>query len=180
MRFVFIFLSVLLLLFSLGCVQPSELKYRDTSSIPPSPQIRSFQSLSDSASVCLENGKPLILMFSTTTCPHCLWVNDTFNGVMKEYLDKNLVVVRHWEVDIGDDQFTPKRDSKVLEKDVALFEKVNPDFSVPTYVFGCKYYRVGNAFEVQGDLDAEAGEFKAVVEKLLLDANAVIAKSLNI
>jgi thiol-disulfide isomerase/thioredoxin len=165
----FVFLSLFLLLLVAGCLgsSPAEYTFRDTTDIAPA-QIRSFQSIPD-AEVCLEDGKPLILSFSTTTCPHCRWINDTYNGVMKEYLDKGLITARHWKADIGDEQFSEERESAVFERDVAVFEQFNPDFSVPTYVFGCKYYRIGNAYELEDDLDAEAGEFKAVIEQLLAE-----------
>ncbi len=50
---------------------------------------------------------------------------------------------------------------------LAIFKQFNPDNSIPTFVFGCEYYRVGNAYEQQNDLTAEIGEFKAVIEELL-------------
>jgi len=36
--------------------------------------------------------------------------------------------------------------------------------TVPTYVFGCKYVRIGNAYETLGE---EKAEFRRVIEKLL-------------
>jgi len=49
----------------------------------------------------------------------------------------------------------------------AIYNKFNPKGSVPTFVFGCKYFRVGNAYEAQDNLEAEETEFRSVIDKLL-------------
>lgn len=152
-----------------GCVQ-STLKARDTSAIAPT-TITTFQ-VFPNAQICTQDGKPIIRLYSTTWCPHCKWINDTFNGVMKEYADSGKIVAMHWDVDIRDDQFTPKIEDNFPQAELDLFESANPNGTIPTYVFGCKYYRVGNGFETQNDLDAEAGEFKALIEKLLAESDS--------
>ncbi|MBM3282370.1 MAG: thioredoxin family protein [Candidatus Diapherotrites archaeon] len=166
------FLFLFLLLVASGCVS-NNFKYssRDTSQIPPS-SIRTFQLLPGETSICTEDGKPVIRMFSTTMCPHCRWINETFNGVMEEYVKQGKIVAYHWDADIGNNQFTPEKESTVPESEIAWLQKANPEMSVPTYVFGCKYWRVGNPYENANDLDAEAAEFKAVIEKLLLEVNS--------
>jgi thiol-disulfide isomerase/thioredoxin len=111
-------------------------------------------------------------MFGTTVCPHCRWISSTFNGVVDEYKAKGLIVGYHWDLDVGNDQFTPTKESSIPKAEVELFTSTNPQQSVPTYLFGCKYWRVGNAYETQDDLDAEAAEFKAVIEKLLSEVDA--------
>ena len=52
--------------------------------------------------VCLEDGKPIIRLFSTRTCPHCVWVKNTFDKVAREYVLSGKIVAYHWEVDTGD------------------------------------------------------------------------------
>jgi len=81
------------------------------------------------------------------------------------------IAAYHWDVDIGNNQFTPAKESSIPSEEVELLKRVNPDLSVPTYVFGCKYWRVGNPYETANDLDAEAAEFKAVIEKLLTEVS---------
>ncbi|QQR92780.1 MAG: thioredoxin family protein [Candidatus Iainarchaeum archaeon] len=169
MRFPVVIGLLLLALVLSGCVQ-SQLKTRDTSQIAPT-SITTFQVISN-AEICQQDGKPIIRLYSTTWCPHCKWINDTFNGVMKEYVDQGKIVAMHWDVDIKDDQFTPKIDDDFPVSELELFQSVNPNGTIPTYVFGCKYYRVGNGFETQDDLDAEAGEFKALIEKLLAESDS--------
>ncbi|MEK6970746.1 MAG: hypothetical protein AABW68_03565 [archaeon] len=162
-------ISALALLFLSGCVS-SKYESRDTSSIAPS-TIASFQTIPN-ATICVEDGKPIIRLYATTICPHCRWINATFNGVIDEYKAKGLIAAYHWDLDIGNDQFTPGKESSVPKSEVELFTSTNPQQSVPTYLFGCKYWRVGNAYETQDDLDAEAAEFKAVIEKLLGEVGA--------
>lgn len=173
MRFSKILLFFIIALFVLsGCVNSST-KYssRDTSQIAPS-QIRTFQLLPGENSICTEDGKPIIRLFSTTICPHCRWINDTFNGVAEEYMNQGKIVAYHWDADIGNNQFTPQKESVVPASEIEILKNANPEMSVPTYVFGCKYWRVGNPYESANDLDSEAAEFKAVIEKLLVEVQS--------
>ncbi len=166
MRFSVVLLAfIFLMLIVSGCVN-SKYASRDTSQIAPT-SIRTFQLIPGANDICLEDGKPIIRMFSTTICPHCRWINETFNGVMEEYMSANKIVAYHWDVDQGNNQYTPQKETSLPASEVELLKKTNPDLSVPTYIFGCKYWRVGNPYESADDLDAEAGEFKAVIEKLL-------------
>lgn len=169
MRLLFIVGLLALFVFTMGCIN-SQYETTDTSSIAPT-SISTFNVISN-AEICTEDGKPIIRLYSTTVCPHCRWINSTFNGVMDEYMKSGKIVAHHWDVDMGNDQFTPSKESAVPQAEVDLFKSVNPRLSVPTYVFGCKYVRVGNAYETQDDLAAEAGEFKAVIEKLLQEVAA--------
>ena len=117
--------------------------------------------------ICMEDGKPVIRMFSTTWCPHCLWIGDTFDSVVKTYVDRGLIVAHHWELDTGDDTLTSEVEDNVPDSELAIYDTFNPNNSIPTFVFGCRYYRIGNGHEVENDLDAEAAEFEAVIEELL-------------
>ena len=169
MRFLFVLAFLTLIVFSSGCIS-SQFEKRDTSQIVPT-TISTFNVISN-ATICIEDGKPIIRLYSTTVCPHCRWVNSTFNGVMDEYMQAGKIVAHHWDVDVGNDQFTPSKESSISQAEVDLYKSVNDRLSVPTYLFGCKYLRIGNAYETQDDLDAEAGEFKAVIEKLLKEVGS--------
>ena len=48
-----------------------------------------------------------------------------------------------------------------------VYEQFNPRGTIPTFVFGGKYYRIGTGYEKQGDLLAEEREFRAVIDSLL-------------
>ena len=48
-----------------------------------------------------------------------------------------------------------------------VYKKYNSQGTVPTFVFGCKYVRIGNGYEGQNDLEKEAKEFRKVIDKLI-------------
>jgi thiol-disulfide isomerase/thioredoxin len=131
----------------------------------------------------LVDGKPAIYLFSTTWCPHCKWISETFESVVKEYVDQGKIVAYHWELDIGDDTLTEEVETSVPAEHEAVYKKFNPGGSIPTFVFGGHYYRVGNGFEGTGDtanptseqslenLAKEEADFRAVIEILLAEAS---------
>ena len=119
------------------------------------------------AEICTEDGKPVIYLFSTTWCPHCKWITETFESTVQEYVDAGQIVARHWEIDINDDTLTDEAETEVPAEQLAVYKEFNPGGSIPTFVFGCKYSRIGNGYEQQQDLEAEESEFRAVIEKLL-------------
>jgi len=83
------------------------------------------------------------------------------------YVDEGLIVAHHWEVDTGDDTLTDQVEEVVPDSEVAIFDDINPQGSIPTFVFGCKYYRIGTGYEQEDDLESEAAEFMAVIEALI-------------
>jgi len=117
--------------------------------------------------VCKDaDGKPYVILFSTTWCPHCVWIKDTFDSLANEdFADK--INLQHWEVDTGDNTLTPEVETRVPAGIGAIYQKYNPQGSIPTFVFGCSYTRLGNGYERQGDLNAEMKDFKLVINKLL-------------
>ena len=56
--------------------------------------------------ICEEGGKPIIRLFSTTRCPHCVWIKDTFDKVALEYVKEDKIVAYHWELDVRDNTLT--------------------------------------------------------------------------
>ncbi|MBU2101070.1 thioredoxin family protein [Candidatus Micrarchaeota archaeon] len=128
-------------------------------------EIKTFSAKDGSA--CLEDGKPVIRLFSTTWCPHCVWIKDTFDSVVKEYVDSGKIIAYHWELDTGDNTLTEEVETVVPDSETAIYREFNPKATIPTFVFGCKYSRVGNGFESSKDLVSEEKEFKAVIETLL-------------
>jgi thiol-disulfide isomerase/thioredoxin len=138
----------------------------DPYEIEPS-SIQTFSSVPESDEVCTEDGKPVIRLFSTTWCSHCQWIGSTFDAVVKMYVDEGLIVAHHWETDTGDDTLTGQVEEAVPDSEMAIFHNINQQGSIPTFVFGCKYYRIGNGYEQGDDLESEAAEFKAVIEALI-------------
>jgi thiol-disulfide isomerase/thioredoxin len=130
--------------------------------------ITTFKSVEGTA--CKENGKPVIDLFSTTWCPHCQWIKPTYDRVAKEYVDQGKIVAHHWELDTGDDTLTTAVETKVPDSELAVYNQINPKGTIPTFVFGCKYYRIGTGYEKTNDLNAEEKEFRAVIEELIKTA----------
>jgi len=128
-------------------------------------EIKTFEETGDE--ICEEDNKPVIRLFSTTWCPHCQWIKDAFDKVAKEYSDKGEIIAYHWELDIGDNILTAEQEKEVPETENAIYQKYNPSGSIPTFVFGCKYSRIGNGYERENDLSKEEAEFRAVIEELL-------------
>ena len=120
--------------------------------------------------ICAIDKKPIIRLYATSWCPHCRWVKDTFKEVMKEYTDQDKIVAHLYEVDTNDDLLTPEKDS-IPQEELDIFKEFNKKESIPTYIMGCKYKRVGNAFEAVNDLGAEAAEFRIIIDKLIDKVN---------
>lgn len=117
--------------------------------------------------VCQENGKPAVYLFSTTDCPHCVWIKDTFDSTVKKYVDEGKIAAHHYELDTGDDTLTEAVETEVPAEAWQIFQKYNAQGAVPMFVFGCQYTRLGNGYEQQGDLKAEAAEFERVIDELI-------------
>ncbi len=141
---------------------------------PPSNE-NAFQSI-EGNSICKLEGKAIIRMYSTNICPHCIWVKPAFDSVIKKYVDQNKIIAYHWEWIINnegtlvgvDDKLTTNIIEGTLPKtEEAIFNEFSPNTNVPAFVFGCKYYRIGNQFETQKDLNAEKAEFERIIEELL-------------
>jgi hypothetical protein len=117
--------------------------------------------------ICKIEGKPVIRLYSTTTCPHCHWVGDTYEKVVNEYVAQGKIVGMHWEIDLGDDTLTPEFEGVFPTSEAEIFRSQNEKGFVPKFVFGCKYERIGNPFESEDDLVKEEAEFRRVIELLL-------------
>ena len=117
--------------------------------------------------ICKQDGKPIIYLFSTSWCPHCQWIKDTFDKVVNEYVSQGKIVAYHWQLDTHDDTLTSAVETQVPAEALAVYNKFNPDGSIPTFVFGCKYWRIGNGYESQNDLAAEETEFRALIDKII-------------
>lgn len=119
-------------------------------------EIKTFQ-IKQGAQICQQDGKPVIRLFSTAWCPHCVWIKDTYETVIKEYQGRGLIVGYHWELDTDE----------VPDEEMAIYQEFNPRGSIPTFIFGCKYWRIGNGYEQEDDLASEQAEFRAIIESLI-------------
>lgn len=119
------------------------------------------------ATICKEGGKPVVYLFSTTWCPHCTWVKDTFDKVVAEYVKDGKIAAYHWELDTNDNTLTSAKETSVPAEAQAVYQEFNPSGSIPTFVIGCKYFRVGNGHEAADDLTAEEKELRAAIDAVL-------------
>jgi len=118
------------------------------------------------AEICQEDGLPVVYLFSTTWCSHCQWIGDTFDQTVKKYVDAGKIKAYHWNIDIGDNTLTDEVEASMPNNHMAVYSEFNPQGSIPTFVFGCKYSRIGNGYERTNDLDAEIAEFEALIEDI--------------
>jgi len=150
-----------------GCTQQLPPGNNQTGNIT-NPDIKTFKATEGPVETI--GGKPIIRLFSTTWCPHCVWIKPTFDRVAKEYADAGKIVAYHWELDTGDNTLTSQVETAVPASEQAIYQKFNPQGSIPTFVFGGKYWRIGNGYEQQQDLALEEKEFRAVIDELIKEA----------
>lgn len=124
--------------------------------------ITTFKATGDE--LCTEEGKPLVILYSTTTCPHCVWMKDTFDSVVSEY---DNIAAYHWELDKGDNILTEFMESTLPKEHINILKAYNPNGYVPAFVVGCKYFRIGNGYESSQDLTSEAAELRAVIDSVI-------------
>lgn len=80
--------------------------------------------------ICKEDEKPIIYFFGSESCPHCQWEHPIVERVAKNF--EGLI------------SFHNNMDSSA---DMEIFSKYS-EGSIPTLVFGCKYYRVGSGEQI--------------------------------
>ena len=114
--------------------------------------------------VCKRDGKLIIRFFSTSNCEACDLVRIAFKAAVQDYVDRGLVIAYNWQLDTGDDLMTSGKEKAVPKEEFEIYKEFGGD-SVPVFVFGCKYSRLGNYYD---NLKDEEEEFRAVIEKLLL------------
>lgn len=134
--------------------------------VPTAEGVTTFQEKAD-AEIIKEDGKPVVYLFSTTWCPHCVWVKDTFDSVVNEYVNAGKIKAYHWELDTNDDTLTSVVETEVPADHKEVYSEFNPGGSIPTFVIGGKYFRIGNGHEQKDDLEAEAAELRAAIEAVL-------------
>ncbi len=142
-----------------------EEKAADKKSKSPLKNFKTFKSTGLATNVN-SNGKPVILLFSSMGCSHCQWISETFDEVVKEYVQKGLIEAHHYDVDTKDDLLTRVHEAEIPEPYLKLKEERDKDY-VPYFNFGGLYERNGNGYEEQDDFFAEEMEMRQVIDALL-------------
>ena len=168
MRLVYAATLICLILALSGCVQQGGGEATTSTTVAKpvgDTDVKTFRKTNDD--ICTTDGKPVIRLYSTTGCPHCVWIKETYDSVAKEYADAGKIVAHHWELDTNDDTLSKEAEGSIPPEEFVLYQKYNPSGGVPTFVFGCRYVRVGNAYERANNLTAEEQEFRNVIEALV-------------
>jgi len=157
-----------------GCFGGDEVELKSTSTTAPEPapvyEPKTFRTTGED--ICLRDGKPIIRLYSTTWCPHCKWIKLTYYKTVDRYALRGQIVAHLWNMDKKDDALTDEPEGAIPEAENEVYKKFNPRGSVPTFVFGCKYVRVGNGYEKSKDLAAEEKEFEEIIEQLISETKA--------
>ncbi|MCK5282706.1 MAG: peptidylprolyl isomerase [Nanoarchaeota archaeon] len=119
-----------------------------------------FKETSDE--ICTEDEKPIIRMYTSSTCEKCRDIEIAFRNTVQTYD----VVVKEWELDTGDNLYTSEIETSMTSSEYELLKKYNPSFAVPAYVFGCRYVRIGNAF-AEPDYLEEEKIFMETIERII-------------
>lgn len=162
-----VFGAVLAVVLISGCTQ---LPVDTNNCTITNPAIKTFKCISGTVETI--EGKPVIRLFSTTSCPHCIWIKETYDRVVNEYVSQGKIVAYHWELDTGDNTLTNETETEIPASEQAVFQKFNPQNSIPTFVFGGRYWRIGNGYEREQSLEKEEAEFRAVIEELIKEAQS--------
>ncbi len=128
-------------------------------------QINTFY-LKKDAEICKENGLPIVYLFSVSWCSHCKWIGDTFDRVMTDYMKLGKIVAYHYDVETGDNLLTPEKESELPSLALNAYNEFSPNGGVPSFVFGCKYFRLGNGYSEEAGLRKEEGEFRAILAEI--------------
>lgn len=114
-----------------------------------------------------DDGKPVLFLFSSTSCSHCEWAGEVFDFIAQYYMASGLVEAHHYDVKSGDDLLTEEVETQIPPAHLQIKEHGDPKGLVPYYNFSCKYERLGNGYEKDDDLAAEGAEMRQVIDTLV-------------
>jgi hypothetical protein len=115
----------------------------------------------NSDEICTEEEKPVIRVYTSSNCDKCAEVKPSLEAALDNYD----VVLYEWELDTGDNLATSDKETGLTKSELDILKRYNPKGALPTYVFGCKYVRTGNAFETV-DLNKEQEAFEEILAEL--------------
>ena len=134
---------------------------QDTPNMPENEDIKSFYD--SGKEICYEDGKPIIRMYSRSSCGYCSWNKPIFEKVVNEYVEQEKIVAYLWE----DNEKDLLNNIEMPQEESDLFYEYSTG-GVPAFVFGCKYYRVGAPYSRQENGEQlEEQELRTVIDDLL-------------
>jgi parvulin-like peptidyl-prolyl isomerase len=114
-----------------------------------------------------DEGQPIVILFSSSRCSHCDWIEETFDSTVMEYVDMGLIEAHHYNMDTHNDLLKPDLEIEIPETYLKIMEQGDPEGYVPYFNFGCRHDRVGNGYERQDDLLAEEMEMRKILNALV-------------
>ncbi len=131
--------------------------------------VKSFSTYKPTGKNALKNskGRPIVILFTRVGCHFCEWVEETYEEVVSEYVNKGLIEAHHYDFTSKDDLLTPEKENEIPAEFIEYYEHENPNSSTPCFQFGGIYYRLGTGYYEQDDLYAEEMEMRQVIDALL-------------
>jgi len=167
MKIHFLFLLAVLSVFIIsGCITGNLIPENKTVPFSKPFKISTFSIRNNP--ICKEDGKPVIRMYSTTWYPENDWIGEIFENVVNEYIQEGKIVAYHWQIDTGDNTLTEEIEENVPDSEIDILKQFDPDMSIPAFIFGCKYYRIGTRYKSEENgAEKEAQEFRNVIDEIL-------------
>ncbi|MFH1229522.1 MAG: thioredoxin family protein [Candidatus Aenigmatarchaeota archaeon] len=88
--------------------------------------------------ICKELDRPVVYIFGTSSCPHCLWEDPVIKEVASKFTG---LISFHENIDN-------------IDRERGVFDKYSASGYVPLVVIGCKYYRVGSGESLGKDTES--------------------------
>jgi len=117
--------------------------------------------------ICKEEGKPVLRLYTANACEQCSEVGFIFNQLASAYVNAGVVKAYHWEIDTGDNLLTAEKEKGIPSSEWRLLKQYNPDQTVPTYIMGCSFLRIGNLNSDTMDQIAEENELSNAILAIL-------------
>ena len=115
--------------------------------------------------ICYHDEKPIVRLYSAAIDPHSQWIKQAYEDVTAEFGDE--IVAYNWEIDSGDNTISAEIEESIPKSEFEIYKKYNSAGTVPTFIIGCKYIRVGNAYEKEGNIELEKEELRNIIQQLL-------------
>jgi thiol-disulfide isomerase/thioredoxin len=94
--------------------------------------------IDSNSEVCVELDRPIIYIFGSQNCPHCLWEDPVIKNVTSSFRG---LISFHENIDNSNDR--------------EIFSKYSTQGYIPLVVIGCKYYRVGSGESFGAEQEAK-------------------------
>lgn len=94
--------------------------------------------IDSNSEVCTELDRPVVYIFGSQNCPHCLWEDPIIKNVTSNFRG---FISFHENVDNSNDR--------------EIFSKYSTQGYIPLVVIGCKYYRIGSGESFGAEQEAK-------------------------